>query len=264
MIKIHAFAMIALCAAMQPASAQQPDPSRLAALEYVGRTGWAGRSIDRLKNEILRAFRRLDYDGGGIGPEERRFQGMKLIAFHRGLQIMNYLRSDLDGDGIVQPDEWQRFIRAVARDDLIRRSGIDSLPSEDEIRKAVQEVENDMIRKFGDPDENGDGTFTYREILAGANATLPRPDDPRLRLQISSFFDRNGDGIVAEMEVVDAVLSVLEEMDVNDDGTVSRDEFDAFRAEIEESSRQLYALRNARAEAMGFGPHQPVPGLTFP
>lgn len=66
------------------------------------------------------------------------------------------------------------------------------------------------------------------------------------------------------MEVIDAVSSVLKEMDVNDDGTVSREEFDDFRPETDESSRQLYALRRARAEAMGFGPQRPLPGLTFP
>lgn len=86
---------------------------------------------------------------------------------------MNYLRSDLDGDGIVQPDEWQRFIRAAARDELIRRNGIDALPSEDEIRQAMQEFESDMIVKFGDPDANGDGSFTYRENFSGGECDAP-------------------------------------------------------------------------------------------
>lgn len=264
MLTIHAFALIVLAATMQQAFAQQPDISRLAAIEYIGRTGGSDRPFDQLKKELLRDFWRLDYDGGGIGPMERRFQRMKTIALHRSLRIMAYLSSDLDGDGIVQADERQRFVRNAARDRLLGRKEIDALPSEGEIQEAMRRYENNVREKFGDPDANGDGSFTYEEILAAVNATLPGPDDPRVRLEISAFFDRDGDGLVSETEAIDAVSSVLTEMDTDDDEKISWQEYSAFSAEMIESRRQLDALRKARAEAMGLGPDRPLPGVAWP
>jgi Ca2+-binding EF-hand superfamily protein len=231
---------------------------------YVGKFASTAKSVDLLRNDLLRLFRRHDYDGGGITRTERRFYRNRLIALHRSVRIMAYLSNDLDGDGNVSTDEWNEALRATSQDRLIRRKNDETPPSESEIQAEMRALEKQVRDKHGDPDADGDGNFTYEEILEGVNAKLPHPDDPRLNQEISDAFDRDGDSVVSEGEFMDAVTPVLTEMDSNGDGAFSRDEITALYEKTATARRQLEALRKAEAEAMGLGPERSLPGLVWP
>lgn len=259
------FAAIVLLASVQPASAQEPDAARLEAMVLVSKIVRAGKSVADLGNDLLREFRRYDYDGGGISAEERQFQRVQRLATHRAFKVMAYLNSDLDGDGTVSAAEWGQFMRAHVYSKLMGRKGVDTPPSESEIEAEISALTQKLQEKHGDPDANGDGNFTFEEILEGVNATLPHPDDPRLKHQgISGAFDRDGDDIVSEAEFMGAITPILVEMDLDGDGQFSREEITAFHTKAGAARRELKVLRNAEAEAMGFGPERRLPGLAWP
>ncbi len=258
------FAAIVLLAFVQPASAQEPDAARLEAMVHINKLVNTAKSVDLLGSDLRRFFRRNDYDGGGISAGERGFQRNKLIAMHRSIRIMGYLSADFDGDGIVSADEWNRALRAIAHDKLLRRREDRTSPTESEIEAEMRTFEERFREKYGDPDANDDGNFTYEEILEGANATLPHPNDPRLKKGISGAFDRDGDDIVSEVEYMDAIIPIIAGIDSDGDGTFSKGEIAAFHTEAETARRELKALRDAKAEAMGFGPERRLPGLAWP
>lgn len=259
------FAAIVLLASVQPALAQEPDAARLEAVVLVSKMARAGKSVEELGNDLLRELRRYDYDGGGISAEERRFQRVQRLATHRAFRMVVYLSGDLDGDGTVSAAEWNQFMRANVHFKLMGRKGVTPPPSESEIEAEIRAHVQKSREKYGNPDANGDGNFTYEEILEGVNATLPHPNDPRLKHQgISGAFDRNGDDIVSEAEFMGAIIPVLVDIDSDGDGAFSRDEIAVFHTEAETARRKLKALRDAEAKAMGFGSERRLPGLAWP
>jgi Ca2+-binding EF-hand superfamily protein len=258
------FAAIVLLATVQPALAQEPDAARLEAVVLVSKRASTAKTVEQFGNDLLREFRRLDYDGGGISAEERRFQREQLLATYRAIRTMTYLGGYLDGDGTVRAAEWNQIMRAAAHSKLVGRKGVDTPPSESEIEAEIRARMQKLREDYGDPDLNGDGNFTIEEIREGVSATLPDPDDPRVHGKISSAFDRDGDDIVSEAEFMSAISPVLSSMDEDGDGNFSRDETMAFYKEVGPARRELKALRNREAEAMGFGTERRLPGLTWP
>ncbi|TMJ94269.1 MAG: hypothetical protein E6G74_23205 [Alphaproteobacteria bacterium] len=157
-------------------------------------------------------------------------------ASSRASAIGELLRYDLDGDGVVTraevvQRETQRVRFETRENPALATRGIPSLAKDELwIPQRIDDRADFRMRA----DLNKDGRIDWPEMLAFAKPypqyPIYRQDEPIYRMIMS--FDEDGDGAVTIEEFEQAAKRVFHFMDVNKDGTLSKNEIDAFRPNI--------------------------------
>ena len=165
---------------------------------------------------------------------------------------LQFMRADLDGDGTVTEDELR---------EVIRRERVFTMPGVAEGGSATsfEERLNEQVANLMKADTNHDGRITWSEALAfvsqmPASANLPDPAGEPLR-QILAI-DTAGKGTVTLADVEAAAEAVFRAADTDGDGTISQQEFNAYRGfklapgqgESEEARMKREQARSEAAE----------------
>jgi len=179
-------------------------------------------------------FRRMDVDGDGvITAADEELDRDRAAAAGRAATVQYILQYDLDGDGVVTRDE-------VADAFEMR---IAMMPV-DRSRSDFKQQFDAEITKQMRADKNGDGRIDGAEMLAFAKEPGSAggwitniPMVPVLSrngmIALALAFDDDRDGKTTEAELLKAAESFLRRIDTDGDGTISRDESQAFRRSIQ-------------------------------
>ncbi|MEL6287230.1 MAG: EF-hand domain-containing protein [Pseudomonadota bacterium] len=98
-----------------------------------------------------------------------------------------------------------------------------SMDADDNGELTLQELEQGQARRFDQADANGDGQVTADEMKAQRMRRIERRMERRIQRQMRRL-DENRDGVVSKAEFVDAAKQRFTWADLNDDGTLTRDE----------------------------------------
>jgi len=213
---------VALVLSTQAVSAQSiPLPTESAETLF-GRSASPGQTLAQYLERRAAEFLTFDIDGDGVITEaDIALHRQLAAAMARSMAIRDLLQFDLDGDGVITRAEVEISLHTTLG---LAALLIDKKP--DELRRQFQvEVDRRM-----QPDTNGDGRIDGAEILAYARR-LANPNAFRgnLLLWVALTTDQDNDGRVTREEYLKAAEAAFRKVDTDGDGTLSKDELDAFR-----------------------------------
>jgi Ca2+-binding EF-hand superfamily protein len=235
--------VVALALVAFPAAGQIPDPATQAFMQRLQPGATLGSFTEQLRQE----FRQLDADADGVlTAADADLHDTAAKAQLRAAAAMQFLRFDLDRDGVVTADEARRMLRYEQRN-LTRTN-------------SAQMIEAEVSRVMAS-DKNGDGKVTLAEAMdaavaqigAGFNAIYSPSGRVRTLLALSPSHDNRL--TLADFEALGAER--FRALDTDNNGTISQDELNAYRhreadearRKAEEARRQAQAERDEKAQA---------------
>jgi len=176
--------------------------------------------LDRRRTE----FRRMDMDGdGAITAADQDLDRARASAGNRAMTVKNILQFDLDGDGVVTRAEV-----ADAFDAKLAMMPVDR--SRPEFKQQFDtQIASQMVA-----DMNGDGRIDGPEMLAFARQTVAAGSAYTSgMIAVALALDDDGDGKTTEAELLKGAESFFRRIDTDGDGTISREESQAFRRSLQ-------------------------------
>jgi Ca2+-binding EF-hand superfamily protein len=206
----------------QVALAQPPPPISPDRL-FAGNIA-AGMQLDKFLTLARAQFRLADVDGDGeISLADLDRNKAMTAATARAAVIAEYLRYDLDGDGVITRDE----IASV--ETYAAQRGFTTRDTDIALRQRVEERVALRMRA----DLNGDGRIEWSELMAYVERTTPvgaAPLEPIIRSLLS--FDEDGDGRTSLVEFEHGIERLFRSIDTDGDGVISQEEFKDYRLRI--------------------------------
>jgi Ca2+-binding EF-hand superfamily protein len=235
-------ALFALGVAASQAEPRQ-QPASLLDVERVIAQGLApGQRVHRFIESIKTIFHQLDVDRDGVITEaDRQSSRQSIAALQRPQIVAQLLRVDYDGDGVVTRGELERYV------DTMRRMNAHSGPPEVAARRA-QGLANWLEVQMR-ADRNGDGRIDWAEMIAYARQTTEinplSTFDPAYQTMLAFA---NRDGKTTMDEFVTALEKRFAEVDTDEDGIISREEFDAYWSRVGRPAPQVAAIQPSPQE----------------
>jgi calmodulin len=134
----------------------------------------------------------------------------QIAEFKEAFQIF-----DKDGDGSITTKELGTVMRSLGQN-----------PTEDELRKMIEEV-----------DQDGSGTIDFREFLGLMARKMKETDTEEELIEAFKVFDRDGNGLISAHELRfvmasageqltdDEIDEMIKEADIDGDGYINYSEF---------------------------------------
>ena len=226
---------IALALLAGRAIGQMPDPATQAFMQQLQPGATLGDYTQRLRQE----FRQLDADADGVlTPADAELHDAVAKTQARAMAAAQFLRHDLDRDGVVSADEVRRVLRYDRRNQVLPNG---PLALEAEVSRVMA------------ADKNGDGKVTLAEAMDAAEAQMAKGYlmfglAARVRQLIALSPSHDDRLTLADFEALGAER--FRAVDTDNNGTISQDELNAYRRrEAEEARRKAEAARNEKVQA---------------
>jgi hypothetical protein len=200
-------------------------------LRWEGPAQVAGARIDDAVPVIVAMMRRDDVDGvPGLSRNDAALR-VQMDGAGRGLKsFQQVLASDLDGNLEVSRAEAEAVARIAASQPLRSAAGL-MLPDPDQ-REALTRGQADLVMQA---DTDGDGLISEIELKVLAAGPPEDADAVEKRIaaqeaaQVLLWADSNGDANASPEEIATGVRAVLDVVDSDDDGQISRQELAALK-----------------------------------
>jgi Ca2+-binding EF-hand superfamily protein len=234
---------VALALLAVPVAGQVPDPATTALMQQLQPGATLADYTARLQQE----FRQLDADSDGVlTAADADLHDAAAKTQLRAGAAMQFLRFDLDHDGIVTADEVRRAMRYEQRA---------------QTRTNAEQMIEAEVKRIMAADKNGDGKVTLEEAMDAAEAQMGRGYNmmyglsTRVRQLIALSPGHDNRLALADFEALGAAR--FHAVDTDNNGTISQDEFNAYRRreadearrKAEEARRQAQAVRDEKAQA---------------
>lgn len=246
-------ALIAACSLLtvfnQSALAQQIDELSLRTASHLKilAVGYANRSPRPMMIDVLRdVYYRADVDGSGEITVDDALIKQRLEHLKRRKSTYSYWAAhDVNGDALVTIEEVRQVYLPEARGALLG-IGVAALSvDEAEIQARLDAQVTNRLEGLYDLD--GDGTFTFEELVSGAEEEYPasrggiaRMVDERGKrwrspILVTPMFDQDDDGEVTEAEFLAPYEALLKTYDLDQDGSLSSREVEPLAAQTNEN-----------------------------
>lgn len=209
--------------------------------------GFLKRSPTPKMIDVLRdIFYRSDVDGSGEITEEDALIQQQIEHAKRRNSLYSYWAShDLNGDAVVTIEEVRQAYLPEARGALLGL-GV-AANSVDEV--AIQaRLDTQLSGRLEDLfDFDGDGVFTFEELVVGAEGKYPASRDGIARLVrergkrwsppilVAPMFDQNNDGRVTESEFLAPYENLINTFDLDGDGVLNAQEVEPLSIQANEN-----------------------------
>ncbi len=233
----------------QVADAQQTDAVNLEAEGHLKSLaeGLSKRSPSPKLIDVLRdIFYRSDIDGSGEVTEEDALIKQQIEHAKRRNSSYSYWAShDLNGDAVVTIEEVRQVYLPEARGALLGLGVAANTVDEADIQVRLEARLSGRLEGLFDFD--GDGVFTFEEVVEGAEEKYPANRDGIARLVhergnqwsppilVAPIFDQNNDGRVTEAEFLAPYESLLDTYDQDGDGVLDAQEVEPLSIQANEN-----------------------------
>jgi Ca2+-binding EF-hand superfamily protein len=239
--------LLARPAAAQNSQQTPPSPPPMAATQYLA--GWmsANITLDRYLQGLRTQFRQADADANGeISAADIALHDAVTGAMMRGMDALNIMNADLDGDGTVTEDELRQKLRynESMRDASRSAAATAAVPPSSSPSSADQSVEQEAARLMA-ADTNKDGRITWLEAIEFTKArpnylqTAASGHGPAVRQLLA--LAPAGKDVVTLANVEAAGEALFRVIDADGNGTISQEELNAYRTR--RSAEQLAEQR---------------------
>ncbi len=234
---------------VQVAKAQQTDAVNLEAEGHLKSLaeGLSKRSPSpKLINVLRDIFYRSDVDGSGEVTEKDALIKQQIEHAKRRNSSFSYWAShDLNGDAVVTIEEIRQVYLPEARGALLGVGVATNTVDDAKIQVRLDAKLSGRLESLFDFD--GDGVFTFEEVVEGAEEKYPADRDGIARLVrergkrwsppilVAPIFDKNNDGRVTEAEFLAPYESLLDTYDQDGDGVLDAQEVESLSIQANEN-----------------------------
>ena len=195
--------------------------------------GYVNRSPRPMIMDVLRdIYFRSDVNASGDITVEDALTKQRLDhAKRRKSHYSFWAEHDVDGDTVVTIEEIRQTYLPEARGSLIGLGVVATAVNDSDIEERLNSKVADLMGSLSDT--NGDGTFTFEEMVSAAEARYPASREGIAQMVaekgkrwsqpiiISPIFDVNDDGTVTQDEFLAPYEAVLNTYDTDGDGALN-------------------------------------------
>lgn len=255
--------LIAACCLLnafsQPTLAQQLDELDLRTKSHLKllAEGFVKRSPRPIMMDVLRdIYYRADVDGSGeITLEDALIKQRIEHAKRRNSAFSYWAEHDVNGDALVTFEEVRQVYLPEARGSLLGFGVAASAVDKAEIQSRLDARVTNRLGGLYDLD--GDGTFTFEELVSGVEDKYPANREGIARMAdelgkrwrspilVTPMFDIDADGEVTETEFLAPYEALLKTYDLDTDGSLNSQELEPLAAQTNENFDKLQSMKRS-------------------